>query len=289
MLKKISDSNVLIVGLARNCESVLEKEIKNISKCFHGFSTQKWLIIESDSDDSTLDVLLKLKKEKIADYISLGNLRNKLPKRTERIAYCRNAYVDAINNNQEYLNIDFVVVVDLDGVNTLLTRSSVESCWALDVDWDACFANQKGPYYDIWALRHEFWSPNDCWQAYEYLISKGINKEKSRYLSVYSRMLTISEKDEPIQVESAFGGLGIYKRRLFINNSYIGLDSRESEICEHVTFHKTIIDNRGNLYINPLLINCGINEHTMTLSVHHKIKRIVKDFMKRMIIFCSRD
>ena len=36
-LKKINESQILIVGLARNCANKIEKEIYNIDKSFSGF------------------------------------------------------------------------------------------------------------------------------------------------------------------------------------------------------------------------------------------------------------
>ena len=37
--------------------------------------------------------------------------------RCDRIAHCRNTYVEKINNNELYKNIDLILVVDLDGIN----------------------------------------------------------------------------------------------------------------------------------------------------------------------------
>ena len=56
--------------------------------------------------------------------------------------------------------------------------------------------------------------------------------------AVYSKMISIPEKSNPIEVESSFGGLAIYKRELFFNKRYHGLDKDGIEVCEHVEMHE---------------------------------------------------
>jgi hypothetical protein len=271
MREKLPFSNVLIVGLARNCAKILEQEIRTLASAFAQSKSVKWLIIESDSEDSTLDALNDLCENYSLRYITLGHLRHKLPKRTERIALCRNRYLEEIKSNPEYEDIDFVVVADLDGVNSELTAQSVSSCWDLTVDWDACFANQSKPYYDIWALRHKAWSPN-CWESYRFLLDNGANKFNAIHACVESRMVRINKMRNPIEVESAFGGLGIYKKRVLVQSSYHGLNAKDEEVCEHVSLHEKLREVGFKLYIVPILINCGWNEHNRNLKFRKKIQ-----------------
>lgn len=279
MRKKFNDSKFLIVGLARNCEKIIYDEVNRINDCFKDSISTKWLIIESDSTDNTIHTLEKLSFELRLKYISLGNLRYIYPKRTERIAVCRNHYLKEINHTNDYKDIDYVVVVDLDGVNLLLTASSLKSCWKLTVDWDACFANQLAPYYDVWALRHKVWSPNDCWKQRQFLMDSGINKFDANLAAVWSRMIEIDNKAPPIEVESAFGGLGIYKKNIFGKSTYNGIDNNGHEVCEHVSFNQELRNGGSDLYIVPSLINCAWNEHNSDLKFYNKIKSRIKSFL----------
>jgi hypothetical protein len=154
-MKTISSSKVLIVGLARNCQDTIEHEVQIINSAFSEAKTVNWLVIESDSDDETLATLEKLSENVEFAFVTLGNLRKQYPKRTARIAKCRNRYLQELRANKKYNNIDYVVVADLDGVNSDLTKTAVRSCWKFTEEWDACFANQSKVYYDIWALRHK--------------------------------------------------------------------------------------------------------------------------------------
>lgn len=256
-----SKANFLIVGLAKDCQASLRNNIHKINKAFSNSNSTKWLIIESDSSDNTVETLELLKKEYNLEYLSFGMLKGKYPLRTNRIAYCRNQYLEQIRNNPLYKNIDYVVVADLDGVNTNLKPQSVEQCWNIDEKWDACFANQSAPYYDIWALRHRLWSPYDCFEHEKFLKMNGVGEFKSRFTSVYSKMIKIPKNAKPIKVNSAFGGLGIYKRMFFDEGIYEGLDKEGNEVCEHVFFH-TERKGSKNLFIVPSLINSSYNEHS---------------------------
>lgn len=256
-----SEANFLVVGLARNCQAYLKNDVTKINNAFSNSNSVQWLIIESDSTDETLKTLEKLKENFNLDYLSLGKLESRYSSRTERIASCRNEYLRQIRCNPTYKKIDYVVVADLDGANTNLKPHSVEQCWNLDEKWDACFANQSAPYYDIWALRHRLWSPYDCFEHEKFLKKNGVGEFKSRFISVYSKMIKIPKNAKPIKVNSAFGGLGIYKRIFFDEGIYEGLDKDGNEVCEHVFFH-TERKGSKNLFIVPSLINSSYNEHS---------------------------
>jgi hypothetical protein len=288
-MKALSESQLLIVGLARNCEEKIESEVQIITAAFSTAKTVNWLVIESDSDDGTLMKLEKLSKKNEFEFITLGVLRNKYPKRTERIAKCRNHYLEEIRTNTKYRDIDYVIVVDLDGVNSKLTKTAVESCWRLTEKWDVCFANQSEVYYDIWALRHPVWCPNDCWKTYKFLFNHGISKFEALQKAVYSRMIKIKYNENPIEVNSAFGGLGVYKKNAILSSEYFGLDEKNEEFCEHVSLHTSLREKGYRLYIVPSLINCGWNDHSQNSRFLAKIKtRLVSFIVGFVTLFLSK-
>lgn len=281
--KSVSDSEIVIVGLARNCEHVIEAEITKISSAFSIFKCVYWIIIESDSDDKTVSILKKVSSRRDINFISLGKLNILFPKRTERIAYCRNYYLSIIKENAKYKNTDYVVVVDLDGVNKLIDQDSVESCWRVNIDWDGCFANQSAPYYDIWALRHPLWMPNDCWEVVRFLKNLDVNSVFAADGAVYSRMIKILPESEPIQVVSAFGGMAIYKKEYFLKGYYKGVDLEGNPICEHVHFNKLLVESGAKLFIIPSLINSGWNEHNGNMKLFRIVKRYVAVVYCRLV------
>jgi len=255
--------NFLIVGLVRNCGKSINADIRRLQSVFGEFKNVHWLLIESDSSDDSL-----LKLNELADnivnfkFISLGDLRHNLPIRTQRIAFCRNKYLEELRANSFYESVDYVAMVDLDGINKALSRDALMSCWEKD-GWDVCTANQAGPYYDIWALRHPEWSPNDCYKTRDFLVKLGVSYFIATFRAVYSKMIRISPKNEWIPVSSAFGGFAIYKRRSLDKGFYIGLDNEGFEVCEHVGMHQQMIDRGLKIFINTRMINATYTEHTI--------------------------
>jgi len=258
----LGKASFLIVGLARDCKDTFLPSFICLSTSFSMARKVSFLIIESDSSDGTQNMLHEFSsREQNLDFLTLGNLAERFPSRTERIAFCRNCYLSTIRNSPKYDDIDFVVVADFDGVNSNLTPHAVASCWDRS-DWDVCTANQDGPYYDIWALRHFLWSPNDCWLQSRFLEINGQSKFHSIYSSVVSRMICIPPDSEWIEVESAFGGLAIYKKDVILSAHYSGRDQNGLDICEHISLHSLIRQGTGNIFINPRLINySGSIEH----------------------------
>jgi glycosyltransferase involved in cell wall biosynthesis len=271
MRKNLNVSSIVIVGLARNCEKTIVKEIKQINSSFQKAKNIKWIIVESDSNDDTINKINKLSKKYSIKLISLGNLIDHIPKRTARIAHCRNVYLNELKNNAEYKYSDFVVIVDLDGVNSIVNQKSIESCWKLKINWDACFPNQLAPYYDIWALRHNLWCAADCFEEATFLTKH--SKGQSFNEIVSRKMIQLSVDAQVIEVDSAFGGMGIYKIECLKNSEYKGLTSDGKEFCEHVYFHRKLREQNKTLVINPAFINGVWNNHNKHLQFFQKFKR----------------
>ena len=275
-LDKLRAKQFLVVGLAKNCSKSIKTDITKVQSALKAFKHVQWLVIESDSRDRTVKKLGELEREiENFRFISLGALRKDFPLRTVRIAHCRNRYLDELSGNPIYAHIDYVIVADLDGVNDQLTEQALLSCWARD-DWDVCTANQRGPYYDVWALRHKTWSPNDCWSQYKFLTKHGLSTNESLFAAIHSRMIKIDENLEWIEVDSSFGGLAIYRRKALEGTQYVGLDDEGEMVCEHVQFHATLKSKGGRIFINPKLINTGYTPHTRKLLLWSRVKRWIK-------------
>jgi glycosyltransferase involved in cell wall biosynthesis len=258
---EVPSTGVLVVGLARNCGQHLSKQVAIIAAALESFREVHWLVIESDSDDDTRAALQALAAERSNfRFICLGVLRDRIPRRTERIAHCRNHYLDEVRENPAYRHIEFIIVADLDGMNGSLTQQGIMSCWERG-DWDVCTANQRGPYYDIYALRHPWWSPNDWCAQYSFLLARGMRAARAYSVSIYARMIRVREDSEWLEVDSAFGGLAIYRKQAMSSGEYVGLAPDGTEQCEHVDFHLQLRRRNRRIFINPRLINAGRTGH----------------------------
>ena len=273
--KPMANSSVLIAGMARDVAPFIKGEIERLLHCTKSFKKVQVLVIESDSSDSTLQELnaLKLGHPNL-NYVSFGKLSDAIKSRTERIAYCRNQILKSLQENALYADLDFVMLADLDGLNNLLTPQKINQCWDVKENWDGIFANQADHYYDIYALRHPDWSPSDC-GAQQLRLKSILGRSMAHHLAVESKQICLSEKLGLIEVESAFGGFGIYKKAAFLSGAYVGSEN-QADICEHVPFHRALRAHGHRLYINPALINC---DQPINLSVRPK-RRLVLNAIK---------
>jgi hypothetical protein len=280
--EELQSKHFLIAGLARNSTNTIKRDIWRLKAALRLFPNLYWYVVESDSDDGTQDELKALAL-KIPNFrfTSLGALREKMPLRTERLAFCRNKYLEELKHNRLYANIDYLVVADLDGINQLIEEQGILSCWNRD-DWDVCTANQRGPYSDVWALRHEIWMPNDCLSQYKFFVQNKLSERKALFAALYSKMITIPQNSDWIEVDSAFGGFAIYRRKSLADARYVGLNDRGEEICEHVPFHAMLKSTACRIFINPKLINAGYTEHTKPLRLLSRLKQKVKWILYRL-------
>jgi hypothetical protein len=269
-------SKVLIAGTIRDGAHAIEESVQKIEAAFVAIPEVKWLVIESDSSDDTLSVLKNIsERNQNFKYKSLGILSERYPARTDRIARARNEYLRLFQDSSEFSDFTHLVVADLDGVNNLLTREGVTSTFELSKE-SVVTANQLGPYYDIWALRHEFWSPNDCWKELEFFKRRVQWPERALEKSVLSRMITIDTEEEPIEVLSAFGGLAIYPRDSVRNLEYCGLNEYGEEVCEHVQFSEGVRQNGFKILINPKMTNIDFTDFSVEKKSRRKLLRILK-------------
>ena len=165
-----------------------------------------------------------------------------------RIANGRNNVLEKVqelNANNEY---DYLVMLDMDNI----TESgkfvdSIDSCFT-DLNWDVLTGNQSDAYYDKWAIRKKGLLDWDCWVEAKKAMSAGMSQSEahSKYIHVFDKFDT----GQRLEVDSAFGGIAIYKISSIGDCKYVGSYEDGTELCEHVPFHKCIKDNGGKIYIN---------------------------------------
>ncbi len=255
----VAEASVLVAGLARDCAGAAEATLRALAGATAGFRRVRVLLAESDSADDTPARLAALADGERLRLLSLGRLAERMPLRTERLAHCRNVLREEAAGAR-YRDADYVVLADLDGVNRRLRRAALESPWASDAPWDVATANQPGRYYDVWALRHPVWSPDDCWQAAARL-EPVFGRRAARRFAVRARQMRLPPGAAPVEVESAFGGLAVYRRAAFLEGRYRGLDAEGREICEHVPFHADLRAAGRRIFIVPAMLNATQGEH----------------------------
>lgn len=278
--KSYIPNKILIVGLARNLEKQLVRNVNLLRRAFVSVPKIHWLIVESDSADRTVQVLQRLSQQVSDFHVEfLGCLAKTIPDRVDRITACRNHALHVFEKMHAQEKFDLVVVADLDDANVKISAQGIETCWVRE-DWDALFANQSGPYYDIFALRHPDWCSGDCWKEYRFLLSHGHQKDVAKYVAIISKMIVLPQTSDWLEVQSAFGGLAIYKADVIQGHRYESHDQNNRPVCEHVTLHQSLVKSGARLFINPKLINSDFTSHTTVTLYSRHILRIIRICMR---------
>ncbi|WP_428677609.1 hypothetical protein [Reyranella sp.] len=251
-----SRHSAVFVGTARDCARWLPDVLNNFARLESLYDRTAFVFAVSDATDSTAGLLREwMGKDRAGKVVELGQLAARLKLRTERIAYARNAYLDEARRSPwgEYSRL---VVADMDDVLAVpldVDAFARGSAWLDEApDRAAIFASAAPRYYDIWALRHPTWSPHDCWhRIWERPASQSF--EAAKFREVFARQIALPRQMRPIEVRSAFGGLGLYRMSYALNSRYVGLDAQGREVSEHVAFNEAIGHAGGRLYVFPEL------------------------------------
>lgn len=271
-VKEIGSMRAVFTGCARDVGEHLPRVLANMSRLAAVFGETAFVFVENDSKDNTKQLLETFKLGRRVECICLDGLAKELPLRTERLARCRNEYVGRIKSS-DLAEFDVMLTLDLDemSVHEIDIRSfenAIEFLFREDAR-AAVFANQIGTYYDMWALRHAKRCPGDIWEdVLDFAATHNVSDAQAFERKFARRIFSLSPQEKPLKVESAFGGLGVYKMAFVVKNEYEFVGSKVKKIrinkkprtigwqtCEHVPFHLGLGRLGGKLYIDPALIN----------------------------------
>jgi hypothetical protein len=212
-----ANKKILITGVVKNGENGFFNSKLCIESLVKHFEDYRIIIYENNSTDKTKKLYSEWAKSNnkliyISEDLTPEFLKNYTPLvgeyRCEFIARARNIVLKKALSN-EFDDFDYILVPDLDfevpwGINEIL--NIIENP---KKEWDMVAANGS---YDIFALR----LPNSRLfpETIGYNPTIRINDEIGNYLAMHLK------QGKWLKVESAFGGLAIYKRSSLKNCFY---------------------------------------------------------------------
>lgn len=255
-LQFLNNKKIILVGLCRSVENIIESNIDSIYSIFNNHCKKFDIaLFENDSNDNTKEELEKLKK-KYNNFEFISHDLNRPhygpvidQNRTTALAEYRNILKNYVANS--FSDYDFTIVFDTDfqfieanGIyNSFGWLSQYSNIDAICGNSFEIKQNTSNPdetiiwNYDSWAYRGTWWHD---W----HFKPPSIN----RYNPMYWFGVWILPAGSPaIKVNSAFGGMAIYKTKHYLSGQYSGED------CEHVTFHYSIAKKINNftMCLNP--------------------------------------
>jgi hypothetical protein len=263
-------NSLAILGTVRNGGEGLRRTLGFIERLRSRLSCSRCVIVTNDNDDETDECLASLGRG--SEILQLDGLAAAVCERIERISLARNMGLMALRSGGKMS--EYTLVLDLDGPNADLEPEAVLNLMTTrSTPWEGLFANQREAYYDLSALRHPEWCPDDCWVEYEQakrrfnalrslgVVSNKKIKEKLKKQYVHDRQYRIPPEHPWIPVQSAFGGLGLY-RSAAIEGQWYGTGARNGRpTCEHVGLHRRMVAAGARLFIVPDLLNLAPSAH----------------------------
>ena len=249
---QLENKTVVFSMLCRNNADVLKKNVNTIVNIVKNYvKDYKFVVFENDSKDNTKQILKQLATEDPNFYYeSEDNNKphfgpSKNPKRTEALAEYRNRNLEYIKKN--YSDYDYVIVIDSDFIDISINGFYHSFGMLRMTDIDAICGNSyqllniedkpKLWNYDCWAYRATWWYD---WSYFrnEYIIDNPM---------LWFGYWIVPVGTTPFFVNSAFGGMAIYKTQDYILGEYDGKD------CEHVMFHLSLRKEKPDwrLALNP--------------------------------------
>ena len=266
---------VVIAGCARSCAPHLPAALANLERLASMFRESFTVVVENDSNDRTKPILEAWGSGRAGHTaLCLDGLAEREPVRTRRLEFARNVYVQAILGDPCLAACEYLIVIDMDDAASRPINPD-ELYKALEFlrsrpQAAAVFPNQRGPYRDLWALRHPQKCPDDVWEEVcDRAQRLGVDDAAAFAATFQTRLFSLPVDAPPLEVDSAFGGFGLYKLAYVARNPnpYLGykpkllrqadgsLEVKRWQTCEHVHFHRGIRSLGGQLFVLPWLVN----------------------------------
>lgn len=286
MAMLLTNKNIAICCLVRDCRKKLEKHecfFKELRSCFG----ESYLIfVENDSVDGTAELLQSWKSQDskvivdsfttntktLCKYLDSGVNPSYSRYRIEKMARYRNRYLRIINEEIGLGFLDWVIVLDPD-VHEISVDCVIQS-FVYSKVWDVVHANGRwrkffsgSVYFDTYAYK----------SVGDYTPLTEIEIQRNQQL-----LSEISGKDELMPVRSGFNGLAIYKAASLEGVEYecIGnQDDRVEVLCEHMAIHDAMRKNGyKRQYLNPKM---ALFYNSRFESFVEYVKKAIKFFLGR--------
>ena len=234
----LSQHKAIICGISRDNATDFWTMRRHIEHLGNQCNDYKVVIVENDSKDGTKDLLKHWADHNTHVTIISKDFHNKKRPSIQFLADVRKLYIDEINQ-PEYDDFNVLIVIDMDMSYGFDIRGIYHS-FATWESWDAIasngISNQKGEMYDAFAFR------NSDFPFAHY------DKPDTYWSDIIPQIQQVYPVNSPfVAVDSAFGGLTVYKRNTLKGCRYNSIKGD----CEHIEFHKCLRKNGGKMYMNP--------------------------------------
>ena len=251
-LSAAKGSTTVICGLGRNISRNIASKRTEIEELGSYFDDYRVVIVSNNNTDDTLSKLNEWAAEnprvyvmtpedsEVVDFYTVQKQNTERERqathdrRIRRMANLREHYLNHVKIH--YSSASYMLVMDLDIDGHADTKGFLSNF--VKTDWSAVFVNGMVSHRFGWIYR-----PYDSLAFVSHRTH--INAIPTQELrGIQLTRMSMRTDLQWVEVESAFGGYGLYKVADVLNASYVTQDEAN---CEHHTFHYGI---DGHKYIN---------------------------------------
>ena len=235
-----------IVAICRNAMPHLRNTLALVDELAGLWRDCSLYVFENDSTDETAAVLddFAIRQWVTIEHDTLGGVdsRGFEPERTERLAKCRTRCQDWVRQNAADAN--YVMVLDTDPHGGFSVDGVLNSLgWFCEMLGESFHRREPGAMasHSLFVRKEEAGygvAAYDAWAA-------RLNHFEDRREHQWFHLLMPPVGSSPIPMNSAFGGLCLYRRDAYLAGVYEGGD------CEHVFLHRSMQRAGYQLFLNP--------------------------------------
>ncbi|NDB57184.1 hypothetical protein EB001_01850 [bacterium] len=258
------DKTILFCGICRDVSKTLERNILRINRTGRLFKDYNVFIYENDSIDNTIEILNKYQSKNfhfISDTRQDKNYRENLDngidpyhaKRCKILADCRNHYMNYIDSVN---NVDYICVLDLDVYGGWSYEGIKHGIFTLEnSDAHGCVSSYgilSDPLNETTLEEVE----KKYYLMYDSLAFRPLNVQSWHMFRLPAfNKINLNRGDDPLEVNSNFGGMAIYKINAIKNKRYDAEQSKGGYVDpDHVILHSHIRKDGYKIILDPSMI-----------------------------------
>jgi hypothetical protein len=279
------NKSILFCGIARDTGFILDRNIQCLHRTGKLFKDHSIFIYENDSTDNTIDILNKNKSNKLS-FISEKredqNYRIKLDNgedpwhfnRCSILAECRNKYLEYIENLET--KFDYICILDFDLKGGWSYEGIMHSIFTLEHDKKYGCVSAYGVLADGLGNDTLEQHPIKDYLMYDSFVFRPKNWNKGLHIlsTPLFNGICVKRGDEPIEVDSNFGGMAIYKSECLKDKRYEAMQWADGYVDpDHTVMNRKLLKEGWKIIFNPsMIVSYSYHAYSMASDSKNKLQ-----------------